>query len=157
MALRSQMPIFTYKSFKVSLGNFTVHGRWIKIRNHLFHWMKTISFAKCPEGRGWEVNIASNKTFRGHYLRLQGNPLGGLCIKFWKLGYHYPPLLSYIVSSPQPLIFKIIKIILHLQNNQSICISFAHWHVYTFIIFLYARCMPFDYLHRSAVLWNSLG
>lgn len=99
--------------------------------------MKTISFAKCPEGRGREVNIASNKTFRGHYLRLQGNPLGGRGLKFWKLGYHYPPLLSYIVSSPQPLIFKIIKIILHLQKkNQSICISFAHWHVYTFIIFL---------------------
>lgn len=142
MTLRSQMPIFTYL-LKFLWEQFTVHGRWIKIRNHLFHWMKTISFAKCPSGRGREINIASNKTFRGHYLRLQGNPLGGRCLKFWKLGYHYPPLLSYIVSSPQPLIFKIIKIILHLQKNQSIGISFAHWHVYTFIIFLLCLLLAF--------------
>lgn len=143
MTLRSQMLIFTYL-LKFLWGQFTVHGRWLKIRNHLFHWMKKISFAKCPEGKGREVNKASNKTFRGQYCHLQGNPLGGQCLKLGKLGEQRIPSTNYIVSSPQPLIFKIIKIIFHSQKISKhmhyfytlVCI-----HFYNFSFILAARLL----------------
>lgn len=146
MALRSQMSIFAYL-LKFIWGQFTVHGRRLKIRNHLFHWMKKISFAKDPEGRGREVNTASNKTFRGDYHRLQEISLGGRCLKFWKLGYQCPPLMSYTVSSPQPLICKIIKnhftfikISKHMHYFYTLtCIQFYN---FSFMLWLHAFWSP---------------